>query len=247
MRRPLAIAALSAILLATPLLAQMHGGSHSGGSMGHSGFSSRGSMGFRGGSSFGSAPHFGSSFRSFGQSSFRSGGSFGGFRQPFFGPRRFQEPFFGPRRFRRSVFFSGGSPFFFGYYGYPYYDSGYAYAPANYYPGYDYDASVSATQNEIARQQDDIDRLENEVARLREQRDSRAPGPRAESRSEPTTPTLLVFRDKHTQEARNYAVVGGTLWIFDEQKATKLPLSWLDIEATTKANDDRGVDFQVPR
>ena len=247
MRRPLAIAALSTALLATPLLAQMRGGSRGGGSMGHSGFSSRGSVGFRGGSSFVSAPHFGSGFRSFGQSSFRSGGSFGGFRQPFFGPRRFQRPFFGPGRFRSSVFFSGGSPFFFGYYGYPYYDSGYAYAPASYYPGYDYYASANATQNEVARQQDDIDRLEDEVARLREQRESRAPQPQAEGRSEPSTPTLLVFRDKHTQEVRNYAVVGGTLWIFNEQKATKLPLSWLDIEATTKANDDRGVDFQVPR
>ena len=63
----------------------------------------------------------------------------------------------------------------------------------------------------------------------------------------PSEPTLLVFRDKHTQEVQNYAIVGGTLWIFSEQRATKLPLSWLDIEATTKANDDRGVNFQVPR
>ena len=62
-----------------------------------------------------------------------------------------------------------------------------------------------------------------------------------------STPTLLVFRDKHTQEVQNYAIVGGTVWIFSEQRATKLPLSWLDIEATTKANDDRGVDFQVPK
>ena len=57
---------------------------------------------------------------------------------------------------------------------------------------------------------------------------------------------MLVFRDKHTQEVQNYAVVGGTLWIFSEQRATKLPLSWLDIDATTKANEDRGVNFRVP-
>ena len=68
--------------------------------------------------------------------------------------------------------------------------------------------------------------------------------PQSES---PSEPTLLVFRDKHTQEVQNYAIVGGTLWIFSEQRATKLPLSWLDIEATTKANDDRGVNFQLPR
>ncbi len=63
----------------------------------------------------------------------------------------------------------------------------------------------------------------------------------------PSQPTVLVFRDKHTQEVQNYAIVGGTLWIFSEQRATKLPLSWLDIEATTQANDDRGVNFQVPQ
>lgn len=224
--------------------------------MGRSGFSARGSMGFRSGSSFGVASRSGSGFRRFGRSSFRSGfrsgRSFGGFRQPFFGAGRFRDPFFASRRFRNSVFFSGGPPFFFGYYGYPYYDSGYAYAPADYYPAYDYYASANAAQNDAARQeearrQEDIDRLEDEVARLREQRESGAPRPGAENRSEPSTPTLLVFRDKHTQEVQNYAVVGGTVWIFNEQKATKLPLSWLDIEATTKANDDRGVDFQVPR
>ena len=73
------------------------------------------------------------------------------------------------------------------------------------------------------------------------------PAPQAESTSVLSTPTLLVFLDKHTQEVQNYAIVGGTLWIFSEQRATKLPLSWLDLEATTKANDDRGVDFQIPK
>jgi hypothetical protein len=98
-------------------------------------------------------------------------------------------------------------------------------------------------------QQQDIDRLENEVASLREQRESQSRETRAlepESKSVIATPTLLIFRDKHTQEVQNYAIVGGTLWIFSEQRATKLPLSWLDIEATTKANEDRGVNFQVP-
>ena len=112
------------------------------------------------------------------------------------------------------------------------------------YPGPAYSA-----QNALAQQQPDIARLEEEVARLREQRETQpqareVPGSQTES---PSEPTLLVFRDKHTQEVENYAIVGGTLWIFSEQRATRLPLSWLDLEATTKANDDRGVNFQVPR
>jgi hypothetical protein len=87
---------------------------------------------------------------------------------------------------------------------------------------------------------------------LREQResdrDARNSAPaQAESRPETSNPTVLVFRDKHTQEVQNYAIVGGTLWIFTEQRSTKLPLSWLDIEATSKANEDRGIDFQLPK
>ena len=84
------------------------------------------------------------------------------------------------------------------------------------------------------------------MARLRDERESRTAAPARRQVEENSTPTLLVFRDKHTQEVQNYAVVGGTLWIFSEKRATKLPLSWLDIEATTKANDERGIDFRVP-
>jgi hypothetical protein len=260
MRHQWAILAVCAAALVVSSTAQMHGGgSHGGGSMGHGGFSPSGSRagfsssgsGFRSGGRIGSGQRFGSGFRSgIHQGSFRHGSSFGGFRRPGFGPRRFGN----------RVFFSTFSPGFFGYYGYPgYYGSGF-YSSADYYPSYDdYGSSYYAAQNEIAQQQQDmqqqqdIDRLEDEVARLREQRESQqretrgAPPPQADSRSVVSTATLLIFRDKHTQEVQNYAIVGGTLWVFSEQRATKLPLSWLDIEATTKANEDRGVDFQVPQ
>jgi hypothetical protein len=219
--------------------------------MGHGGFSPGGAIGFRGGSSFGSAPRLGSAPQfgaAFGsglrQPSRRTRGSFGGFHQPVFGSRHFHH-----RAFLGSVF-----PGYYGYYGYPAYYGGDFYSTPNYYPGYDYYGSSYSSpgysaQNDIAQQQQDIDRLEDEVARLREQRETQPQaredsGPQTET---PSQPTLLVFRDKHTQEVQNYAIVGGTLWIFSEQRATKLPLSWLDIEATTQANDDRGVNFQLPK
>ncbi|MGH9504922.1 MAG: hypothetical protein ACRD20_18880 [Terriglobales bacterium] len=216
---------------------------------GPGGFSSRGAIGFRGGSSFGAAPRFGVAFGTGLRQPFVSSGhSFAGFRQPVFGSRRFHN-----RAFLGTVY-----PGYFGYYGYPAYYSGDFYGAADYDPGYDYygsaySAPAYSAQNDIVRQQADIDRLEDEVARLRQQRQSddeeaRSPtSPRAEKTPEPSTPTLLVFRDKHTQEVQNYAVVGGTLWIFNEQRATKLPLSWLDLDATAKANDERGVNFQIPR
>jgi hypothetical protein len=99
----------------------------------------------------------------------------------------------------------------------------------------------------------EINRLSDEVERLREEQESRqlppspAPQPQAEKKSEPSAPTVLVFRDKHIQEVHNFAIVGQTIWIFNEQRASKVPLSSLDVGATTKLNDERGVDFRLPK
>ena len=58
--------------------------------------------------------------------------------------------------------------------------------------------------------------------------------------------TVLVFKDGHTAEVENYAIVGGTLYDLSEGHRRKVPLSELDLDATAKQNDDRGVDFQLP-
>jgi len=241
MRRQLAIAALCVAVLGTPLWAQMRGSSRGSGSMGRATFSGSPSAGgFRSAPALASSPRFGvNSGSHFGT---RFGTHFG----TNFGPG-FRQPFPGSRRFHHRGFFRSFSPFYFGYYGYPAYYPGYSYSSLDSYPAYDYYGAYPAQSgNDLAQQQQDIDRLEDEVARLREERESPAAAPSKPPVEIKSTPTLLVFRDKHTQEVQNYAVVGGTLWIFSEQRATKLPLSWLDIDATTKANDERGVDFRLP-
>ena len=225
------------------------------------GFSARGPVTFRSAPSLAGAPRgvvrfgtgvgFGSGARFGNGVGFGSGVRFGrGFRRPVF---------FGPRRFNHRFFFTS-SPWFFPYYGYPAYYGGYSYPLLDSYPAY-YDTSATYNtpaaydtqttynlQSDIARQQEDIDRLEDEVAGLREERQAREAIPPSEGeRKSAGAPTLLVFNDKHSQEVRNYAIVGQTLWIFSEQRATKLPLSSLDIDATRKANDERGLDFQVPQ
>ncbi len=48
-------------------------------------------------------------------------------------------------------------------------------------------------------------------------------------------------------EVENYAIVGQTLWIFSEQRARKVPLFSLDVDATAKANEERGLEFRVPQ
>ncbi len=143
----------------------------------------------------------------------------------------------------------------YGYgYGYPYY--GYGYDPLLWDSSSSYDSSNQdeyAEQNEQLSQQ--VNELSNEVAQLREEQQIRAYTPLPTDRQAPpdsakanvSDPTVLVFRDQHREEIRNYAVVGHTLWVFNQDRARKIPLASLDVPATVKVNDDRGVDFNLPR
>ncbi len=59
-------------------------------------------------------------------------------------------------------------------------------------------------------------------------------------------PVVLVYMDGHEQEVTNYAIVGTTLYDLGAFVAHKIPLAELNLKATIKANDDRGVEFSVP-
>lgn len=63
---------------------------------------------------------------------------------------------------------------------------------------------------------------------------------------EATPTTVLVFHDGRRVEARNYAIVGQSLWIYTADDSKKVPLADLDVPATKTANSDRGVVFQLP-
>lgn len=79
-----------------------------------------------------------------------------------------------------------------------------------------------------------------------------APAPQTPVAAEPPAPvvaqpsTLLIFRDGHQAELQNYAIVGDTIFDLADNRAHKIQLSDIDLAATRKANDARGVDFQVP-
>jgi len=80
---------------------------------------------------------------------------------------------------------------------------------------------------------------------------SAAPEPAAASPPETTVApeqpqTVLVFKDGHQIEVENYAIVGSTLYELSDGGRHKIPLSDLDLDATTKQNDQRGIDFRVP-
>ena len=135
-------------------------------------------------------------------------------------------------------------------------DNSYSY-PVYAYPSDTYAASNYQAQNYSAgsyvtaqpdynyppdtRTQDEISRLQGEVDQLRSQQSAAA------SRSaEIHAQTVLVYRDGHTEEVQNYAIVGKTIWVFNESHARKVPLSDLDLAATRRDNEDRGIEFVVP-
>jgi len=63
----------------------------------------------------------------------------------------------------------------------------------------------------------------------------------------PVQPTVLVYRDQHRQEIQNYAIAGETLWAFTPGRTQRIALADLDLTATEKANEERGLTFAVPR
>jgi hypothetical protein len=87
------------------------------------------------------------------------------------------------------------------------------------------------------------------------------PDPSAKTQSPPAAPpvsakasedngpndvrTLLIFKDGRRLEIANYAIMGTTVYVFAGDRR-KIPLTDLDVDATVKANEDRGTDFHVP-
>jgi hypothetical protein len=228
MRRWLSIAAFSLILLALPVWAQRHGG---GGGGGH--FASRG------GSAIHSSGSYSSGVRSSG--SYR-GGSFGrgsGIRNRTGNRYYNQRGIYGRRGYYPYYPYAGYYPY--GYY--DGYDNSLAYNSDNQdqdaYAGTSYPAPYPENDSGLQR---DVQALNGKIDRLQADVEARN---RPKTEQEPAT--ALVFRDQHVEEVRNYAIAGETLWVLNAQAAKRIPLAQLDLAATVKMNDDRGVDFQVPR
>lgn len=266
MRRLTAITAF-ALFLAVPVWAQHGGGGHGGGGGhasfggGHSSFSG-GHAGFSGArtsspavhsfSGARSAPSYSPSF----SSSARGGSSRGPYLHDRFrsGYGYYGRPGWGCR---------GYGCYGYGYgYGYPYWGGGY-YNPwlwdwwdSDSSDDQDYDNNLAIAnrmdQQSLAQQQmwrqEEADGDQDAYA-PRNYSSRPAPSsqrPAADLPSPIIPPTVLVFRDQHQQEIQNYAIVGHTLWNFGPQRTQKIPLADLDLAATQKANEDRGVTFRLP-
>jgi hypothetical protein len=187
-------------------------------------------------------------------------GGFGFGHNPRFGVFIGARPFHHRRFFRPFPFASTfGYPYAYPYMAYPYYPYGLQsdFVYSNYAAPQDYNAGQNAVVvSDLQRLQSELDQVKQQQAIEREQYSERqqyamnsptaAPQPIPHSRQEAPAPsTVLVFRDGHKTEVRNYAVAGQTLWIFSEERARKVPLADLDIDATRQTNEDRGVEFAL--
>ena len=124
---------------------------------------------------------------------------------------------------------------------------GYVYYYGPYYGSYGWDYPYDYYSSD-AYQQQDPPVVAAVDPRLREDEQWSLP----QATAPPAAPeeqeaTLLVFRDGHQQEIRNYAIVGPMLWDFGAKGTHKIPLSDLDLDTTRKLNDERGVEFVLPK
>jgi hypothetical protein len=223
MRRSLFLHALLVILISAVCWAQ-RGGGHMGG-----GGAFRGGMRSAGGARFSGAHH-------------------AGFHNPGF----VHSPHHGPIIVTRGHF--GGHRHFYPYNSlYSWY--GYGYLPSWDYGDAEYDARFG-NNNYDYQAASEINRLSNEVAQLREEREyaqaparpapAPAPPPPVQAKAQEDLAVVVVFLDKHIREVKNYAVANEMLVVLDGNKRTKFPLADIDLAATMKLNDERGVDFQIP-
>jgi hypothetical protein len=141
-----------------------------------------------------------------------------------------------------------GSRFVYPYY--PYYGSVYA-VPPDYYgmdsvpdaePDSDYQGGPTIFDRRGRGPEDYVPPLKDSApAQASQPPASEPPAPEP-----PQVPTVLVFKDGHQSDVENYAIFGQTLFDLTPGHRRKIALADLDLVATEKQNDDRGVSFQLP-
>ena len=203
------------------------GGFHGGGGGFHSGgFATRGGM---------HAGAFAGPARSF-----RDGGNF---HHPGRGPQIIIGGFHRRHGFRQGFYPYGAYPYY-GWYSPFLWD----WETPSYDARDDYPDRYAESQYQTAAE---INRLADEVEQLRDERASVEQAPprpvvQPEAKNDQDLPVILVFLDKHIQEIRNYAVANEMVVAFDGTRTRKYPLMDIDLAATMKLNDERGVNFNVP-
>ncbi len=143
------------------------------------------------------------------------------------------------------------------YYPGPYYPPDYYSSPSSYYPPEYYSNAPQAAPTEnstdvylatmLQKLTDEVESLKNEQRQKYQTGGGAAVGPTAAAKPGVEGPAVtFVFRDGRRITAHNYAVSGGTLWVFSENAARKYQLVDLDRAATEQVNAANGIDLHLP-
>ena len=275
MRRLAPIAAI-ALFLAVPLWAQRGGGGFGGGHAGGGFGGGHAGGGFGGGhvGGFGGGGHMGGGFvgRPGGFTGPRMSGFSGrSFTRPGFGRGFSRGPFLHSHnngiRFRTTFGFRNNNCWGFNCnnwgwgWGWPWWWSSYPWwwgdSSSSYDDDYNQNLATAAEMNRqnleelrMLRQEQSYGDQEAYAPRYNDpqnnhQADSSVQAPEKKGTAI-FADTVLVFRDKHQQEVKDYAIVGDTLWNFVPGHTQKIALDELDLNATKRANESRGITFSLP-
>lgn len=136
----------------------------------------------------------------------------------------------------------------FGYFSAPYYpflgygDNGFASYENNAPPPEDPGVqSMMAAEGALGQQvqilSDQIEQLQNAQQR------GTAPQSEGAQETAPQVPITLVLRNGQQIQVQNYAVMDQTFWDFTRQPARRIPVSSIDIAASTRATEATGAEF----
>jgi hypothetical protein len=92
----------------------------------------------------------------------------------------------------------------------------------------------------------DRDWYRERSSRLGPAEEASAAAPGADTSAADQPQTVLIFKDGRQREVQNYAVVGDVLYDLTPGSRHKIALTDLDLPATAKQNEERGIDFQLP-
>ena len=138
--------------------------------------------------------------------------------------------------------------------------AGYGYFPAPYYPFLGYsDNGFSSNQNDSPPPSDpgpdsmraaegalghQIQILSDQIEQLKNAQQAGAiPRSEGTEQAAPHIPITLVLRNGQQIHVQNYAVMHQTFWDFTRQPARRIPVSSIDIAASTRATEASGAEF----
>jgi len=135
-------------------------------------------------------------------------------------------------------------------YGYPYYYGDYDTEPAGYQPeqGQAADVVPEAPAQTIFENRPGYKAPPPVVeSPSYKQQPSEQPAPGEAVAVEPQPATVLIFKDGHQIEIGNYVIKGDVIYnLSSAYRSFKIQIADLDVDATVKANEDRGTEIHLP-